>query len=853
VLGGAAVVLALTLALPAAAGAARRFSTSTYSSPIAMSAGGKLVWVVNPDVDTVSVIRTADNRVIRTIKVGDEPQGVALDPRNRYAYVANAADSTVTAIRIKNASPKRFHAKIDRRVGHRGAMTTGAEPWNIVSSPDGRRIFVANSSQDTITVIDSTRRPRILGSVDIKHSRCNDPDRRRHFQPRGLAVTADSKKLYVTAFLSFTNPGAKQSDDYAKNGVVCRLNINTRSKRMRGYRPALRITLFPGLTGFNIDSDPNTPEPDPVAAFPNQLQSVVVRGDHAYLPNIAASPNGPRRRNGNGQSFLTEISGVTGPSEHDDGSLSLHVAGLVGLGEPTLFYANPWAIAFTTQRGYGAAYVVSAGSDALLKLWVGLDGKASFTIDKDTSTTIDLNDPSNPATSGTNAGKNPQGIVINRSGSRAYVDNYVSRNVSVVDLRADKVIKVIRTAPLPKPGTRAEIVSLGAELFYSSRGIFNRPANATDMTQIYGRLSSQGFGSCSSCHFKGLTDGVVWESLAGPRKTVPLNATFNPHDRDEQRMLNYSATYDEIEDFETYVRGREGHGPGDLSTPTGTTIYKTCDSPPPEQNSLDPDHGLLLSDLSNPDRAPCQIPPFSRPNAGRPQWTVTMPGGTRAIPALEALKAWIQYGIRTPNAPLASSKVKGGLGLDRSDVRAGRRLFVQSGCSSCHFGGKWTVSTKDFKSPPDPGTVFTETSPAPKFGDPVDVPYIASFLRDISSFNLGVKGAGNPLGDNIGAEEMAGAQLEGPLAEPRKDALGRDYNGDGKGNGYNVPSLLGTGALPPYYHNGACESLACVLHDGRHRTGNRRFRDRLKKPRNRGRLLSFLESIDGQTKPLERR
>ena len=37
------------------------------------------------------MIRTDTNKVIATIRVGDEPQSVALDPTNRYAFVANAA------------------------------------------------------------------------------------------------------------------------------------------------------------------------------------------------------------------------------------------------------------------------------------------------------------------------------------------------------------------------------------------------------------------------------------------------------------------------------------------------------------------------------------------------------------------------------------------------------------------------------------------------------------------------------------------------------------------------------------------------------------------------------------------
>ena len=61
---------------------------------------------MNPADDSVSVIRTDTNKVIKKIKVGDEPQSVALDPADSYAFVANAAVGNVTVIRIINASPK---------------------------------------------------------------------------------------------------------------------------------------------------------------------------------------------------------------------------------------------------------------------------------------------------------------------------------------------------------------------------------------------------------------------------------------------------------------------------------------------------------------------------------------------------------------------------------------------------------------------------------------------------------------------------------------------------------------------------------------------------------------------------
>src|SRR4051812_44192015 len=151
--------LALALAVPPAASAERRaFSGSATSSPITLSADGKLVWAVNPKANTVSVLRAGNDRVLATISVGKEPRAVALDPRDRYAYVANAAGANVSVIAIRDARASHFRARAV------GGLTTGAEPWNIVAAPDGRRVYVANSGQDTVTVIDATARPRIVGS-----------------------------------------------------------------------------------------------------------------------------------------------------------------------------------------------------------------------------------------------------------------------------------------------------------------------------------------------------------------------------------------------------------------------------------------------------------------------------------------------------------------------------------------------------------------------------------------------------------------------------------------------------------------------------------------------------------------
>ena len=513
------------------------FTIPTYSSPITMSADNSRVWVVNPDNDTVSVINPSNDTVVGNFPVGDEPQSVALD-LNGNAYVANAASNDVTIL-----SPSGSQL---------GTLTTGAEPWNIVASPNGQRIFVANSGQDTITVIRTDTRT-IVGSVNLRSSACNVDDPNRHFQPRGMAVTLDNSKLYVTRFLSFTKPGGQQATDNGKEGVVCRLDLPGSVTTLPTVFTPIRLASQD--TGFTAQIGA-PPAPTATSAYPNQLQSIVIHGDQAYLPNIASSPAGPLRFDVDTHAFVNVINGVAGATQTDAGaakSKNLHLG--ARLNNPRVFFANVWAMAFTSATGAGPAYVVSAGSDGLVKVNVDAAGAINFTNSVSSTTFIDLNNPANAATSGTKAGKNPLGIVIRNLGAgnnKAYVMNYISRNVSVVNLDTDSVASVIQLTSLPTPGSQEEQIHVGAEVFFASRGVFDGGKN--------NRLSANGWQNCASCHFAGLTDGNVWAFGAGPRKSVPLNGTWNPHDPDDQRVLNYSAIFDEVQDFELNIRNVSGPG-----------------------------------------------------------------------------------------------------------------------------------------------------------------------------------------------------------------------------------------------------------------------------------------------------
>src|SRR5207253_3204954 len=82
------------------------------------------------------------------------------------------------------------------------------------------------------------------------------------------------------------------------------------------------------------------------------------------------------------------------------------------------------------------------------------------------------------------AGKAPRGIAINSAGTRAYVTNFVTRSISVINISNPTSPVLVGTAPsalLPVPGTADAAVQLGAELFFTGRG-------------PQGRMSQEGWG-----------------------------------------------------------------------------------------------------------------------------------------------------------------------------------------------------------------------------------------------------------------------------------------------------------------------------------------------------------------------
>jgi YVTN family beta-propeller protein len=488
--------------------------------------------------------------------------------------VANAISGTVSVIDLATGQIIR-------------ALTVGTEPMAVCLSPNATRLYVANSGSDSVQVFDTNNNDLLLATVQVT------PTGR---SPRAIAVTNDGdstdtdEKVYVPMFFArfrgdrttLVKNGRDEGQDDSREGVVAIIDASTnalgtvdvtlRHMDDTGFRSNGSVLDFTGTTlGLTQSFAPFAPdETDPAnpvtfttvtGAWPNQLASIAIHPTNkkAYVVGTAASPNGPFRFNSNMHGMVSvfgvapdpelemRLADVPGNTIFQEAPLNLNR----GIGNdtatlPRLFLSNPAAIAWRPSGS--EAWIAIQHTDLLVRMTVDTAGIPTINAPEASGgaaiTRIDLQ--GSPTTGQFNT-KAPQGLVINNSGNRAYVMNFVSRTVSVVDLDARAVLSVAQSAALPPAGTADATVQSGAELFFSGRG----PGSP-------GRMSSEGWGACIACHPGGLADGATWMFPAGPRQTIPLDGMFARSNPSNQRILNWSALRDENHDFELNTRNVSG-------------------------------------------------------------------------------------------------------------------------------------------------------------------------------------------------------------------------------------------------------------------------------------------------------
>jgi len=642
----------------------------TNASLIALTSNDRQLWVVNPDNDSVSVfdVSSGNAQKVKEIGVGDEPACVAITPDNSKVYVTNTVSGTVAVIDATTFLIREY-------------IGVGVEPRGCALTPSGQKLYVANSISGDVSVID-TGKDRVKRTI-------------KNVGPllRGVAITdGDDKsaKVYVTQFQAQLRPGKSPADegrDDSKEGRVTVISVDKDKVLGTVALAPLADTGFKS-NGSTLDRIPRRRDAagaeifDTVTgAFPNLLESVVVKGTKAYVVGTCSSPNGPFRFNVNVQSCLSTID-TTSDSEAFP---TLNMNKGVPFESPgdRLFNTNPFALAFKNTGNDG--FVAASATNRLVR--VVLDAAGSPTINAPTAAVPAGQSPIVRV----EVGKNPRGIVINSTDTRAFVMNFISRDVSVIDLTQNPPasIATVASASLPQSGTLDAIVLRGHELFNTSIGPAGTQDNALPPA---GRMSDFGWGSCYGCHPEGLADGVTWLFPDGPRQTISMESTFehpqspssanlNPSGGPilpalKQHALNWSAVRDEVQDFELNIRAVSG-GQGLIANPDG---------------SVDP----CVFNLVIPPNNNC--PPEKATTTGRSA-------------DLDSIAAYIAFGIRAP------------LGLDakQKDIDRGRQVFQNANCQSCHGGKSWTRSIVDFVPPP--------------IGETITKGQLVKFLRQVGTFD----------------------------------------------------------------------------------------------------------------------
>ncbi|HEX4019534.1 MAG TPA: beta-propeller fold lactonase family protein [Acidobacteriaceae bacterium] len=106
------------------------------------------LYVTNGGSNTVTVLDVVNVRLDRTIRVGNNPTGIAINTKRNEVYVVNSGSNSVSVINTeKNAVV--------------ATIPVHQRPYFISVSTDGTRAYVANSGSNNVSVLDLDKRREI--------------------------------------------------------------------------------------------------------------------------------------------------------------------------------------------------------------------------------------------------------------------------------------------------------------------------------------------------------------------------------------------------------------------------------------------------------------------------------------------------------------------------------------------------------------------------------------------------------------------------------------------------------------------------------------------------------------------
>jgi YVTN family beta-propeller protein len=204
-------------------GIMHQITNTEYYSPfnLAVSKNGERIYVVAEEGDALLVVDVSKNKVIKKIKVGNQPHSVILNRDETRAYVSNQWSNTVSVIDLNNLMV------ID-------ALTTGDGPAGLALSANGSFLYVVDSYSSNLSVID------LLSKEEIRRLTTGN-------NPTGIQATPDGSKLLVTSRRSMGLP--------YNDTVKCEITVVDDQKHMVVERKSIEDAYMMENISFTPSGD----------------------------------------------------------------------------------------------------------------------------------------------------------------------------------------------------------------------------------------------------------------------------------------------------------------------------------------------------------------------------------------------------------------------------------------------------------------------------------------------------------------------------------------------------------------------------------------------------------------------
>jgi len=325
------------------------------SSTIAFDATRNRVWVVNSDANTVTAINAADNSKRFEVAVGNNPQTLAQAPDGRI-WVTNFGSASVSVLNPDTGA-----------LAQTITFAPGTRPYGVVFNPLNTTAYVSLQGSGQLLRLNPSTGAALGTPLAIGAS------------PRGIAVTGDSSRVFVTRFIS-----------PATRGEVIEVNPSA----------------FVVTRTFALATDPGPDTEGGSRGVPNYLNGVTIQPDgrRAWVPSKKDNTLRGLFRDGLPLTFESTVRTIV--SQIDLGSNAEVLANRIDLNDRDM--AN--VVVFSPLGDY--AFVSTQGTN-LIEVIDAYNRRISTGI--------------------INLGRAPRGLLITPAG-RLYVQSFMSRSVAVFDV-----------------------------------------------------------------------------------------------------------------------------------------------------------------------------------------------------------------------------------------------------------------------------------------------------------------------------------------------------------------------------------------------------------------------------------